>query len=102
MISLIVNDRLFITNIGPTHCFVCFYDRAQKKFSFVDYGFDAQVLDEYNRLKNAKANVDEKLDELNGFLRGTRCLGDLKAKYYYHELPYFKLVLDLIKLLFPF
>lgn len=86
-ISLIINNRLFVANVGTVHCFVCTYDKKtrQKAVSTLEFEHSVDNVTEMLRLANLKAHVEPEHIQI----RYTRCLGDFKLKLYYHELPQF-------------
>lgn len=90
-ISLIIDDRLFVANIGNVHCFICSYDKTtfEKRVTTLETVHSLENISEMLRLANLKANVDESSVNYN-HIRYTRCLGDFKHKLYYHEQPQFR------------
>ena len=91
-ISLIIDDRLFVANVGNVHCFICTYDKTtfEKRVTTLETIHSLDNISELLRLANLKANVDETSLQNYTPIRYTRCLGDFKHKLYYHELPQFK------------
>jgi hypothetical protein len=88
VVSLIVRDRLFVANVGTAHVFLCFYDERTSEKSLIplETPHTLETYSEFERLANLNANV-----EANGnSISYTRCLGNFKLKYYYHEYPEFE------------
>lgn len=100
-ISLIINDRLFVANVGNVHCFVCLYDKStyEKRVITLETAHSLENIQEMMRLTKLNANVQESILNAtkswsSGAIPYTRCLGDFKNKLFYHEQPQFKSVLN--------
>ncbi len=94
VVSLIVNNRLFIANIGTCHAFLCHYDKKTNdiKVSVLETEHSLNNYDEMQRLKNLYANLEyvNNNSDKNCCIKHTRCLGNFKIKMYYHEHPQFR------------
>jgi serine/threonine protein phosphatase PrpC len=90
-IAIIVDDRLFVANVGTVHCFVCTYDRntLETVVSTLEIEHSLSNITEVLRWADLNAFVDENHDDIK--IKYTRCLGDFKNKLYYHENPQFRL-----------
>lgn len=95
-ISLIINDRMFVANIGSVHCFVCMYDKKtlEKRVITLETVHTLDNIQEMLRLADLRANVQEAIlnTSPNLAIPYTRCLGNFKHKFYYHEQQQFKYV----------
>jgi serine/threonine protein phosphatase PrpC len=95
-ISLLIDDRLYVANVGTVHCFVCTYNKRtfEKRVTTMESAHTLTNISEMLRLADLKADVQEALlkgrSSSGGFITYTRCLGDFKHKLYYHEQPQFK------------
>lgn len=87
VVSLIVNNRLFVTNLGTSHCFVCVYDKAnrEKKVITLETEHSLKNLREIQRLVNMKADVQESNYDSSPTIKHTRCFGDFYSKIYFFE-----------------
>ena len=93
--SLIVDNRLFVCNVGPSHCFLCVHDPRtyEKRVVSLDTDHSLSSIEEMMRLADLKADVNSLSQSYysnDPIIRYTRCLGDFKLKMYYHEFPQFK------------
>ncbi len=85
MIALVVDRRLFVTNIGTSHCFIFKYNEISDEKDVVSVETEHKVK---NRLEFIRLNkINATLDNPEQI---TRCLGDFKLKLYYYENPQFK------------
>ena len=104
MVSLIIDNRLFVANVGTSHCFICVFDKVtneKKVISLVELEHNLSNLKEMLRLSDLMPNVPNDMeknkdalsfDSNKSQIKYTRCLGDFKLKLYYHEYAQFKLV----------
>ncbi|RNA37902.1 TGF-beta-activated kinase 1 and MAP3K7-binding 1-like isoform X1 [Brachionus plicatilis] len=94
VVSLIVNDRLFVTNLGTSHCFVCVYDKSnrEKKVITLETEHSLRNLSEIQRLINLKADVKEYDYDSSPSIKHSRCFGDFYSKYFFYENPQFDTV----------
>ncbi len=85
MIALVVDKRLFVTNVGTSHCFLFRYNEASNEKDVVSVETEHKVKNrlEFNRLFKLNATLDNP-EQM------TRCLGDFKLKLYYDEDSQFK------------
>jgi TAK1-binding protein 1 len=101
MVLLIIDNRLFVANVGTSHCFICVHDKVtneKKVISLVELEHSITNLKEMIRLSNLMANIQSETEKSNDAsfeanksqVKYTRCLGDFKLKLYYHEYPQFK------------
>jgi serine/threonine protein phosphatase PrpC len=112
VVSLVVDDRLFVANVGTAHIFLCFYDKKSREKSIItlDTQHTLATFSELDRLAKLQANLqcglplpsssatltkegDKGFDSValdSSSIKYTRCLGDFKLKYYYHECPEFE------------
>lgn len=95
-IALIINDRLFVANIGTVHCFVCMYDKKtlEKRVITLETMHTLDNIQEMLRLADLNANVQDAILKRyeaspQTAIDYTRCLGNFKNKYFYHEQPQF-------------
>lgn len=92
-ISLIIDDRLFVANIGNVHCFVCTYDKRtlEKRVTTLETVHTLNNVGEMLRLVELKADIQDailkadRFDDNGDLITYTRCLGDFKHKLFYHE-----------------
>jgi serine/threonine protein phosphatase PrpC len=56
IISLMIDNRLFVANVGTSHCFVCIYDKNnnEKKVIPLETEHTTSALPEMIRLSNLK------------------------------------------------
>ena len=96
--TLMVDNRLFVTNVGPSHCFVFVYDRIKNERKIVSLQTNHSIKnsDEIARLADLKTDFSsiiakddccensDFIDDINMSnkkdIRYTRCLGDFKNK----------------------
>ena len=97
VVSLVIDDRLFIANVGTSHCFLCFYDMKTNEKSLVSLEtvHNLSNFAELDRLAKLNARVsfssaDSDANEPHSLIKYTRCMGDFKLKLYYDELPQFQ------------
>ncbi len=106
VVSLIVDDRLFVANVGTAHVFICVYDKKSKMKRIVclETPHTLATFTELERLAKLNANVplsysqtktgnkDEEEESVITTMSTnyTRCLGNFKLKYYYDEYPEFE------------
>jgi hypothetical protein len=92
LVALIIDNRLFIGNIGPVNCFVCCIDKTNKnKLKVIPLQTDHTVLstEEVIRLVKLKADITD-LDSVNDLdIKYTRCLGDFKLKTHFQQYEIF-------------
>ena len=99
MVSLIIDNRLFVANVGTSHCFICVFDKntnEKKVISLALIEHNITNFEEMIRISklmpsealppNTPMNHDLKPNQIHY----TRCLGDFKLKLYYHEYPQFR------------
>lgn len=87
LVSLVIDNRLFVANVGPINCFVCLVDKEDKyKLKVVPLQTDHSLanIDEVMRLIKIKADITD-LDQNHLAIKYTRCLGDFKIKSQYQE-----------------
>lgn len=96
-IALIINDRLFVTNLGNVHCFVCMYDKKtlERRVITLETMHTLDNIQEMLRLADLHANVQEAIlkryDQSPQIaIPYTRCFGNFKSKFFYHEQPQFR------------
>lgn len=84
-VALIIENRLFLANVGTNHCFIYKYNAKTNEQQVVSIETEHNLSNnaEMMRLMNLNANLDKMS------ISYTRCLGDFKIKLYYHELPEF-------------
>jgi len=102
MVSLKIYNRLFVANVGTSHCFICVFDKVEnekKVISLVELEHNITNLKEMIRLSNLMANIPSEPDknmDASSFetnksqIKFTRSLGDFRLKLYYHEYPQFR------------
>jgi serine/threonine protein phosphatase PrpC len=66
VVSLIVNDRLFVANVGTARIFLCFYDQKTREKSIIalDTPHTLATFSELDRLIKLNANVQSVLPPL--------------------------------------
>lgn len=92
LVALMVNERLFISNVGQINCFICLLGKnATNKLRVIPLQTDHTIsnMHEILRLTGIKADITDlkslEKDE-NLAIKYTRCLGDFKSKANYVEL----------------
>ena len=91
LVTLIIDKRLFITNLGTNHCFVCLSDKnkCEKQVMSCCAEHKLSNIEEMRRLIKLGANIAVD-DTESSPIKYTRCLGDFTLKLYYNESPHFK------------
>lgn len=92
MIALIIENRLFVSNVGTSHCFICKFDEKtnEKQVISVETVHKTTNYLEMMRLIKLKSNLAlESSFSMENPIEYTRCLGEFKLKHYYHEFPQF-------------
>jgi len=91
LVTLIIDKRLFITNLGTNHCFVCLSDKnkCEKQVMSCCAEHKLSNIEEMRRLIKLGANIAVD-DTESSPIKYTRCLGDFTLKLYYNESPQFK------------
>ena len=87
-VSLMINNRLFVSNVGTCHSFIVSYDQKskEKRINLLNFQHDLSNPTERERLSALDADVSSESASAFAFpINHTRCLGDFKLKLYYHE-----------------
>ncbi len=92
---MIIDNRLFITNVGTSHCFVCKYEKNKNEKIVVSCCTEHKLsnVDEMRRLIKLNANIETNSCSLkleNPLSNYTRCLGDFNFKRFYRDYPELK------------
>lgn len=82
LISILIDNRLFVVNLGTSSCFICFQNDDSIFFDMCANEHLASNPNERERL--SQLNIDETQ------LSYTRCLGDFKTKLFFKESKEFK------------
>lgn len=90
LISLVIEKRLFIANVGTSHWFICKYVKKTNETQVISYETDHRVTNATEMMRLMKLNADIDVPNGKNKIEYTRCLGDFKLKDYYHEYTQFK------------
>jgi serine/threonine protein phosphatase PrpC len=91
LISLVIEKRLFIANVGTSHWFICRHIKSTNETQVISYETDHKITNATEMMRLMKLNAS--IDMPNGKnkpIEYTRCLGNFKLKDYYHEYPQFQ------------
>jgi TAK1-binding protein 1 len=82
LITILIENRLFVVNLGTSSCFICFQNDDSIYFDICANEHLVSSQNEIDRLSNLHVDLSH--------LSYTRCLGDFKTKFYFRELDEFK------------
>jgi TAK1-binding protein 1 len=89
IISLIIGNRLFVANVGNSHCFICLFNKETlaKSLLILDKDHSLKSWNEIKRLSDLNVDINTLLDSSrNDSVINTRFIGGLELKNFYQEL----------------
>jgi TAK1-binding protein 1 len=89
IISLVIENRLFVANVGNSHCFICLFNKEtlEKSLLILEKDHSLKSWNEIKRLSDLNVDIDALLDSSrNDYVINTRFIGGFELKNYYQEL----------------
>jgi len=93
IIALLIENRLFVSNVGSSHCFICLFNKEtlQKSLLILEKDHSLKSWIEIKRLSDLNVDIDTLLSSSqNDSVINTRFIGGFDSKNYYQELDAFK------------